>query len=76
MALALSVFGYAFGFVVGIGLCLLEYPGSPQAPIFGMFITRPIGLVLGIIASVGLIVWAANSKDAKIEPPNLPPSSI
>jgi hypothetical protein len=74
MTLALSVLGYLFGFVGGIIWCWHDYPDSPQAPIFGMFITGPIGLFLGFITSVGLIVWAINSKDAKIEPPNIPPS--
>jgi hypothetical protein len=72
MVIGLSLLGYVFGFVGGIAWCLLVYPDSPQAPIFGLFITGPIGLLLGLIASLLLIFCAKTSKDDKNEPPNAP----
>jgi hypothetical protein len=54
----LSVFGGFVGFVGGIAWCLHDYPGSPQAPLFGMFITGPLGFFLGLSASVVLFIIA------------------
>jgi hypothetical protein len=65
MIILLAVLGYAFGCVGGIAWCLLDYPDSPRAPLFGLFITGPVGLFLGIIASVVVIVWAITSSDDK-----------
>jgi hypothetical protein len=70
-----SVLGYAFGFVGGIAWCLHDYPDSPQAPLFGLFITGPIGLILGIVASIVLIFWAKTSNHDRGAPPNPPPHS-
>jgi hypothetical protein len=41
--------------------------------LFGIFITGPIGLILGVIASVMLIVWESN--DDKHESHDAPPKS-
>jgi hypothetical protein len=65
-----SALGYAFGFVGGIVWCLHDYPDSPQAPLFGMFITGPIGLFFGIIASIAVIFWSTTASDDKDTPPN------
>jgi uncharacterized membrane protein HdeD (DUF308 family) len=54
----LSVLGGVVGFIGGIAWCLHDYPGSPQAPLFGMFITGPLGFVLGLSASMVLFFVA------------------
>jgi hypothetical protein len=54
----ISFTGGIIGFVGGIALCFAMYPGSPQAPLFGMFFTGPAGLLLGLIASVILVVYS------------------
>jgi hypothetical protein len=74
--IALSVLGYAFGCAGGIAWCWHDYPASPQAPLFGIFFTGPVGFFLGFIVSVVIIVRAQASKDGKIEPRNVPPRSI
>jgi len=53
------------GFVGGIAWCLALYPGSPQAPLFGMFITGPAGLIVGVIVGVILIVRASRTSEEK-----------
>ena len=54
----LSILGTALGFVGGIAWCLHDYPDSPQAPLFGIFVTGPAGFVLGVGASVVLLIVA------------------
>ena len=54
----LSVLGGIVGFVGGIAWCLYDYPGSPQAPLFGIFVTGPLGFFLGLIASALLLMIA------------------
>jgi hypothetical protein len=73
--IAFSALGWVLGFVGGIAWCLLDYPGSPQAPLFGIFITGPIGLFLGLIASVVMLLRAKTSNHDKNEPPHAPPYS-
>jgi hypothetical protein len=75
MVIALSALGGVFGFVGGIAWCLVDYPDSPQAPLFGILITGPIGLFLGVIASLWMILWATTSNDAEKERPKAPPHS-
>jgi uncharacterized membrane protein HdeD (DUF308 family) len=55
---AFSALGGILGFVGGIAWCLHAYPDSPQAPLFGMFFTGPLGFFLGLIASVILFIIA------------------
>jgi uncharacterized membrane protein HdeD (DUF308 family) len=54
----LSVLGGVVGFVGGIAWCLHDYPDSPQAPLFGIFITGPLGFFVGLVASVVLVIIA------------------
>jgi hypothetical protein len=56
MVVALSVLGGVIGFVGGIAWCLHDYPDSPQAPLFGIFITGPAGFFLGLIASLVMVI--------------------
>jgi hypothetical protein len=55
------------GFVGGIAWCLHDYPGSPQAPLFGIFITGPAGFCLGLVASlvIGILAERAYKDDEK-----------
>jgi zinc transporter ZupT len=53
------------GFVGGIVWCLLVYPGSPQAPIFGMFFTGPAGAVVGLILGFVLVSRASRDSNGK-----------
>jgi len=53
------------GFVGGIVWCDSEYPASPQAPLFGIFITGPAGLVIGFFASLALVVRSVSSNNGK-----------
>jgi hypothetical protein len=56
--IALSALGGVIGFAGGIAWCLHDYPDSPQAPLFGIFITGPAGFSLGLIVSVVMVVRA------------------
>jgi len=53
------------GFVGGIAWCFALYPGSPQAPLFGMFITGPAGLIIGVIVGGILVVRANRTSEEK-----------
>ena len=56
--IGLSGLSGAIGFFIGILWCLHGYPDSPQAPVFGIFITGPAGFMLGLIASLVLVIRA------------------
>jgi hypothetical protein len=63
--ISVSLLGGVVGFVGGIAWCLYDYPGSPQAPLFGIF-TCAVGLVLGFIASLAMVFRASlDSSDDK-----------
>jgi hypothetical protein len=57
-ATLLALTGGILGFVGGAAWCLHDFPGSPQAPLFGLFITGPLGSTLGLVVAVILIIRA------------------
>jgi hypothetical protein len=62
---SISLMGGIVGFVGGIAWCRYDYPSSPQAPLFGMFITGPAGLVIGFVASLTVAIRASSSNGGK-----------
>jgi hypothetical protein len=52
----MALVGGVLGFVGGIAWCLHDYPDSPQASVFGLFITGPLGSLLGIVVAVIIII--------------------
>jgi hypothetical protein len=55
-ATVMALVGGILGFAGGIAWCLHDYPDSPQAPVFGLFITGPLGSLLGIVVAVIIII--------------------
>ena len=66
------VFGY--GFLIG-GICFLVgfigpiivWPDSNQGPLLGIFITGPLGFLLGI--GVGLVIYFARQRNPRFRDP-------
>ena len=67
---AIFVYGYlvgAFGFVVGFLGPIIFAPEANQGPLLGIFITGPLGVILGI--AIGVVFYVARQRNPGFNDP-------